>query len=997
MIIALILVISTVLAANVCPTIHSIIGNRVMPVPSPDVSMSLTNDVLSISVVLPYDPAQALYIGFIPFNHYRRSLEEPLACENHEADHLASFSFEDWFTNPSDSVGLCDVNSIAYPSSDHAGIWSRVITDCTHVHYEVSIPLDSLAGVCGDIDPFVVARSDDIVTLSGQLFVNYLSAVNAEEVDAGIRRSEFITPFMVTDSISVRQNMAVSAPYGITIHDPRVVFLDGHVELHFETKFPDDNPDLRLCNFHIAGENSGQLLAPSGACDCSLLCTDSFCDGNDGEGCRQNWIAQLPSLPGMGGIDDRFQASFHVQTCQEQWDSCEDPSDMVTITIDVSGSKAIIYSDTTPSNVPFVRATVSDGRLHLRAGVSDDRVVLEEVSICPLVGGDQVTVSGCDSVAGTRVLLANSQVTTEGSSRQLELSDDISMISFLPSITSSMFVVSFRTSGGGYGWIVLVSQELESEGPWAPHISWMEEEERSDLACDLAIGDDDDDDDDDDSSDVGGSFSDTDEGDGESSTFSESFSRIEEATMETKLRNLAALLEPSSDGEDGAGIGEFEGEFIAQAIRELEERIRSMPVDTLEIDDQVKESAVLPMVLQQGTVEHDSNLKKWITSDLPRLGCLGVSIPPELGSPTKYSLGDDMGYPAAIEFNLVSGQGPFDTCRVLLSARCARIPAGMHTTGTSTNALKTARKALEASEHPLSPYLDSAEGSNILFFIPDPRTSPDHPALRNALLPLRKAFSSLCQHGPLCEEPLHQVAVLVSLYVDPCTVHRCEDDMELLDLASTPEFRDSTTRPRIPFVPAYPSLVACVSIIQETLRCALHRSSLRVLEPMLLVQVQTGSDTVGPVFSVLGQMEANILDDVAYGASLARLSASVPVRYGLVLASRLRHSSRGMAHASLSFWGWTEAPEDPRHVGVAASDAEQEEWGEKGRHVESGGGGKSGSGRDPTFIDLVSHTSTSGGTNLAARLVDQVRSQKGLNIQRGVAFAEKQRTLSKSR
>ena len=166
-----------------------------------------------------------------------------------------------------------------------------------------------------------------------------------------------------------------------------------------------------------------------------------------------------------------------------------------------------------------------------------------------------------------------------------------------------------------------------------------------------------------------------------------------------------------------------------------------------------------------------------------------------------------------------------------------------------------------------------------------------------------------------------------------------------------------------------------VAMKESCRRSVLHKAtaSARLVEPMLLCQVQCNQDQMGKMYGALGQRRAQIQkEDLWEGTPIFHIEAFLPATEAFGLADALRKQTSGAAsNPQLVFSHWAVLDEDPFFV--PTTEEELEEFGE------TAGGAP------------VAH-------NLARRLVDALRKRKGLALDKKIVVnAEKQRTLARKK
>ncbi|GAB5367117.1 hypothetical protein AAMO2058_001201700 [Amorphochlora amoebiformis] len=230
-------------------------------------------------------------------------------------------------------------------------------------------------------------------------------------------------------------------------------------------------------------------------------------------------------------------------------------------------------------------------------------------------------------------------------------------------------------------------------------------------------------------------------------------------------------------------------------------------------------------------------------------------------------------------------------------------------------------------------------GANVLVDVRKKGTEESISHVSNAI---STAFQMVMEKGPLCEEPMMGVALLI-------------EDMKVDRKAG-----------------GSGSLLSSGQIIQTTrdaFREAILIREARLIEPMYLVELQCSETVLRRLYAVIGKRRGRIIsEDLREGTQTFIVKCYLPVERSFGFASSLRGRTSGMASPQLMFSHWEIIPEDPFFVPV--TDEEKEEFG--------------------SAAVLKA--------NLARTLVDGVRKRKGLAVQELIVqHAEKQRTLARKK
>jgi len=227
--------------------------------------------------------------------------------------------------------------------------------------------------------------------------------------------------------------------------------------------------------------------------------------------------------------------------------------------------------------------------------------------------------------------------------------------------------------------------------------------------------------------------------------------------------------------------------------------------------------------------------------------------------------------------------------------------------------------------------------------------------LRDVRRSVVSGFQLATAAGPLCEEPLHAVAVIVLSITAAGVVGDAADG-------------GGASPPAAAAAPAG----QVMNGVREAIRRAVLGAAPRIAEAQLAVTVHVAADGLGGTYNVLGRRRGRVtrealLDD---RASVFVVDAEVPVGASFGFADALRKSTSGVARPQMVFARWAPVAADP--FWAPSTEEELEDLG-----VEDG---------------------TAAGNNLARKIVTAVRKRKGLLVEeRIVAAAEKQRTLARKK
>mmetsp|Transcript_1028 Transcript_1028/g.1592 ORF Transcript_1028/g.1592 Transcript_1028/m.1592 type:complete len:382 (-) Transcript_1028:93-1238(-) len=237
---------------------------------------------------------------------------------------------------------------------------------------------------------------------------------------------------------------------------------------------------------------------------------------------------------------------------------------------------------------------------------------------------------------------------------------------------------------------------------------------------------------------------------------------------------------------------------------------------------------------------------------------------------------------------------------------------------------------------------------------------------------IRTSFQMVMEKGPLCEEPMTGVAVLIDSVSLSWGGGEGDNKEGEESLRARKEYVSSSSSP--PSSAAmWRRTVASGMVIQtvrEAFREAINLREARLVEPMYLVDLQCNDQVLRRLYAVIGKRRGRIIsEDLKEGTQIFVVRCYLPVEKSFGFASSLRGRTSGMASPQLVFSHWETILEDPFFVPL--TEEEKEEFGEG--------------------ANLRVH-------NLARQLVDEVRRRKGLKVEEHIVeHAEKQRTLARKK
>ena len=203
------------------------------------------------------------------------------------------------------------------------------------------------------------------------------------------------------------------------------------------------------------------------------------------------------------------------------------------------------------------------------------------------------------------------------------------------------------------------------------------------------------------------------------------------------------------------------------------------------------------------------------------------------------------------------------------------------------------------------------------------------------------AFQLATYHGPLCNEPMQGVAVLLADICTNVSEEEASQNMGRLTSEIIRTTRDSINQGFLDWSP-------------------------RILLAMYSCEIQASAEVLGKVYSVITRRRGRIVSESLLEPSTNfTILALLPVAESFGFSDEIRQRTSGFAAPQLVFEGFEMLDEDP--FWVPTTEEELEDLGEKADK-----------------------------DNVAKRYVDAVRERKGLFVRKKVVeSAEKQKTLKR--
>eukprot|EP00178_Gracilaria_changii_P001671 TRINITY_DN1238_c0_g1_i14.p1 TRINITY_DN1238_c0_g1~~TRINITY_DN1238_c0_g1_i14.p1 ORF type:complete len:947 (-),score=135.67 TRINITY_DN1238_c0_g1_i14:23534-26374(-) len=231
--------------------------------------------------------------------------------------------------------------------------------------------------------------------------------------------------------------------------------------------------------------------------------------------------------------------------------------------------------------------------------------------------------------------------------------------------------------------------------------------------------------------------------------------------------------------------------------------------------------------------------------------------------------------------------------------------------------------------------------------------------------------------GPLCEEPMHGVAIFLD--------HLRSDKDKIVDNKRKGISFDGETDgdgdqvPRGTGENEYSSsgskssitAGAVIGCVREAVRMALMHGNARLMEGILHVDISVPGEVLGKTYTVLGQRRGRVLnEEMKEGMNVFGIEAYMPVQDSFGFADVLRKQTSGFAVPQMVFSHWECIELDPFWYPQTEEELE----------------------------DLGVSDTTAENNNIARKLVNSIRRRKGLKVEEKIVDdAEKQRTLSRKK
>ena len=224
---------------------------------------------------------------------------------------------------------------------------------------------------------------------------------------------------------------------------------------------------------------------------------------------------------------------------------------------------------------------------------------------------------------------------------------------------------------------------------------------------------------------------------------------------------------------------------------------------------------------------------------------------------------------------------------------------------------------------------------------------------------LKAGFQAGCASGPLCEEPVR--GVLVVLEGVEIAIRRTNSDSDNITYVSSKPISGGMI----------------VASLRTAIRSSLLTRPTRLVEGYLRLTLHSSLTGLGPLYAILSRRRGRVESDtMVEGTDLISIDARLPQSESFGLAPELLQKSSGEVTApELIFSHWDILDEDP--FWIPTSLEEREDYGEI----------------------LLNGDSSTGVVNNALKYIRMVRDRKGLIVDSNkiIVAAEKQRTLARKK
>lgn len=147
-----------------------------------------------------------------------------------------------------------------------------------------------------------------------------------------------------------------------------------------------------------------------------------------------------------------------------------------------------------------------------------------------------------------------------------------------------------------------------------------------------------------------------------------------------------------------------------------------------------------------------------------------------------------------------------------------------------------------------------------------------------------------------------------------------------------------------------------IGTIKTLCKRSFLNSDPRVVEAMYKCSMQASPETYGVVYNVINQVRGRVIEEsVQEGTNFFLIDALIPINEGFLFTNKIRQASSGIAHPQLVFHGFeVNIDNDPFFIPKTIDDLEEHGQG-----------------------DILTD-------NIAKKIIEKVRQQKGLSISRAV-------------
>ena len=160
--------------------------------------------------------------------------------------------------------------------------------------------------------------------------------------------------------------------------------------------------------------------------------------------------------------------------------------------------------------------------------------------------------------------------------------------------------------------------------------------------------------------------------------------------------------------------------------------------------------------------------------------------------------------------------------------------------------------------------------------------------------------------GPLCEEPMHGVCILVKEWSYTTTEDQLSRNKEstILESLHSASYSPNSAVPLKGPATYGPFSGQLISAMKEGCRRAYLAQPARLMSAMYTSNILATAEVLGKVYSVLGRRNGRVLSEDLIGSSIFSIQALLPVAESFGFAEEMRKRTSGFANPQLIFSHW---------------------------------------------------------------------------------------------